>query len=593
MRDALLKSFIRIVLIWFTLLFVYWGVSDARIGHTIQLLLHKAVLVTPLNAIAWLWYVVYHWTLPWLLVSLVLFVVAYQATHLWHWRKRVQTARGADADAPWRGMRVTLGYLPKPVWEMREPEQDFDWGAFRDRAAELPQAHREVLEQTLSVLSAYPAGTVYVGPGHTDSLLEHTLHVLEPLWMASSGRDPLLPLLAAAHDMGKIRAWKKVDLPDGGFTWKRVGWHDDWSARLFSGLPSYWKLPDEDKLLALLALRYGHKFSQAPLLPIQQTQRLVRLHELLEGADREATAEEKKAVIAANAENMPEYLTRAFLDAITESLTFYVPGLPKGRKASVWRRKSRIYISEPALREAVLQHLPEDVAAAIESSRKPREVSPVTQALFEALRVQGWLVEALPEPGTRPESDGPVPLMIARPPLWNIRSGNINLNGVLIVNIPVEEQYRLHGECPVPILTLCPLYDSSGRVINAKNIFVPTEFLQASEAENGQPMKAMEDAEALQQDTPSQKETANNADPETIGEPTHLSPKPEPEKKEELSAAGKHLGMMGLTPDSGTSRYHKKKHPTPPRRKMSDNVGTPAESTSGTTQFSDSSNGSR
>ncbi len=549
MRDALLKSFIRVLIVWFVLLFFYWGMQNSEIGVSVYHLLGKHVNVTALNALAWLWYVVYHWSLPVLGIALLMFFLGYQATHLYHWNRIKKINQGAVGDPSWRGMNISLGYLPHPTWEMKEPEQEFDWGPLKNKFNALPATHQEVLSQTLSVLANYPAGSVFVGAGHTDSLYEHTLNVLEPLWSETQKVDPLLPLLAAAHDMGKIRAFIKT--PDG--RWKRNGWHDEWSARLFSGLPGYWNLPAEDQKLALLALRYGHKFNQAPILPIQQTQRLVRLHEMLEGADRAATAEEKKIVMEANAENMPEFLTRAFLEAITETLEFYRPGMPKGKKASIWRRRSRLYISEPALREALLEHLPENVAAAIETTRKPREVAPITQALFEALRLQGWLVEALPEPGTRTESDGPAPLMIARPPLWNIRSGTLNLNGIMIVNIPVEEQYRLQGECPVPILTLCPLYDSQGKLLNTKGLFIPAEFLAASESENGQPMKAMEDAESIQHGDPIIK-------PETEEEkPSSLEPEPE-ETKKPLSAEDKAKAMMGM----GTGTAGKRK-PTKPR----------------------------
>ncbi len=487
MRDGLLRAFVRVTLTWFILLFLWWGFSDARIADSVRRLTGHAVTVTPLNALAWLWFVVVHYMFPVLGVVAALFFLGHFLAHGLHWKRRRDVEGRVIPDTSWRGMEVSMGMLPHPDWETAGPVAPVDFGPWKNRVAELPAPHQRVLRETLSAIAAHP--DAYVGPGHTDSLLEHTLGVLESTWDSNPRCDALLPLLSAAHDMGKIRAWVRNDKGE----WRRNGWHDEWSARLFSGLPGFWELPPDERKIALIALRYSHKFSRAPLLNELETQRLVRLHELLEGADRKTTAEEKKAVVEAHAESLPELLTAAFLDALSETLIYQSAQTPKGAKAGVWRKNARLYISEPLLRDALLHHLPENIAAAIESSRKAGKLSPLTAALVDALRVQGWLVEALPEPGTRTEEGKPIPLMIASPPLWNVRSGNINLNGVLIVNIPVEEQYRLKGNAPFPMMALCPTYDSQGRRIDTKSIVIPREFLEAAELENGRALKAEED----------------------------------------------------------------------------------------------------
>lgn len=489
MRDALLKSFIRLLIFWFLVVAIWWGFSNARIAHSAASLIGKAPNVNTFNAMLWMWFVVKHWTLSILAAAGLAFLLGYGIAHGIHWRKKRSLLSGVQPDESWRDIEVSIGKLPHPEWERNrdtEPMLPIHFSSYKKQFEALPSEHRAVLKETLSVIAAHP--DAYVGPGHTESLLEHTLNVLETTWNEmGSNTDPLLPLLSAAHDMGKIRAWKKNKRGE----WRRVGWHDEWSARLFSGLDSFPTLPEEDKRVAMIALRYAHKFSRAPILPQKETERLVRLHQLQESADRTATAAEKQAVLEVNAESMPELLTRAFLESLTNELLFYGARLPKGSKASVWRRGQRLHLSEPAVREAVIKNLPENVAAAVESSRRPGEINSVTLALIDALRVQGWLVEALPEPGTRvTDEKKEVPLMIANPPLWNVRSGNINLNGLLVVNIPPEEQYRLGAECPTPILVLCPHFDGQGRRIDTKKLVVPKEFLEAAELETGKTLQA-------------------------------------------------------------------------------------------------------
>lgn len=48
----------------------------------------------------------------------------------------------------------------------------------------------------------------YAGVGHDRNLYEHTLSVVKKSWV--KGCDPLIPLAAAAHDIGKLITFKKI-----------------------------------------------------------------------------------------------------------------------------------------------------------------------------------------------------------------------------------------------------------------------------------------------------------------------------------------------------------------------------------------------
>jgi hypothetical protein len=549
-RDELLRSWRRVVLFWFAVTGIWWGLRNARIADAVRALGGSATRLTPLNSLTYAWWVMRHWTFPVLAISVGLFFLAYGVAHLLHRRRLENVQGGVPADTPWRGMKVSIGWLPHPEWEMKEPMESFQFGPYQDRFRKLPSPHRKVLTEILSVLAAYPAGEAYVGPGHTDSLLRHTLGVLQETWDQNPNPDPLLPVLAAAHDMGKIRAFVKVSTPEGD-AWRRNGWHDEWSARMLSGLPSFWELSDEERRIAMLALRYGHKFSRAPLLPMAETQRMVRLHELLEGADRRVTSEEKQAVLSASAESLPELMTRAFLDALQQTMRYYGASLPKGAKANIWRNGSRVYISEPGLREALLKHLPENIAAAVSTSRSPGKFSQITEVWVEAMRVQGWLVEALPELGhEEPETGKPQPMMIANPPIWNVRSGTINLNGVFVVNLPVEELYRLGQNAPHRIFVLCPTYDSSGKALDTKGLRIPAEYLEASQAENGKALKVVDDASP---------ETPVNSEDSVRAEAL-----PKPDSSAEAPSESRETGDAPTTPEASERKQTHRETPREP-----------------------------
>lgn len=441
MRSDLPSAWGRVTAFWWLLALLLWSLRNDAIeesAHAIHLPLHHPV--TALNAAPVALRVLSHWTLPSLLSIGAAFAagigIAWMAAVLLR-RKAMRRSKPAGG---WRGIRVSLGELPKPDWA---PPPALPLLTLTvDSLPETAPVYRRLLVEALSYLAAHP--DAYVGPGHSGSLLDHTLNVINMLYQTGADgthalEDPLLPALAAAHDAGKVLAWRKTASGE----WRKRGEHDDWGGLIVSQLPSFLDLPSPEQRILALALRYGHKPRRIPHLPPEDARRLTLLQSALSGADRAATAAEKRHVLTSL--DKPAVLEAAFMDALAV-VPFQSPGAKHGLAAVGWRRDARVFLLEEGLRKAVLRELAPDVAAAYGGTyRAPGRVAPITRDLLAMFAAKGWLLA---------EHDG----MAAEPALWNMRSGTIDFAGVIVLDLPEDLLAKLPANAPFKITLGRPLF---------------------------------------------------------------------------------------------------------------------------------------
>lgn len=450
MRKLLLKSFLMVVAFWWIAAFLVFSLADPstnlavleRLQHLAPFLsLHLPRQASALDALHLQILALKYWTLPVLGLSGLIAGIGVGFAALYtHFRIRQRYLREMPANRYWRDLGITLGELPiPPVLPSEEtvlsgmPEDTVEEPASEEppeileRLKTLPSIHRELIDQIIGVLAAHPEA--YVGPGHKTSLLEHSLNVLEvSLSRKESETEPLLPVAAIAHDLGKITSFEKQE--DGSF--KRVRWHDKESARILATLDGWWKLPEIERKSLLLALRYDHSSGNIPTTGPGVRERTLALQGLLETSDRTATAEEKKIVLADLP--LPDMVFEAFMKALP-TFPLHVAGFApaKNVKAAGWKKGDVLYLLENQCRERVLQTMDPDINAALGGLfRAQHTIAPFSQALFQSLESRALLIR---------EYEGQV--VKAEEPMWNILSGTKEFKSVIMIRITEEMRLRL------------------------------------------------------------------------------------------------------------------------------------------------------
>lgn len=450
MRKLLLKSFLMVVTFWWIAAFLVFSLADPgtnlAVLERLQSLAPFLTLNLPrqasaLDALHLQFLALKYWTLPVLGLSALVAGMGVGLAALYtRFRIQQRHLREEPANRYWRDLGITLGELPippvlpseetvlsgLPAEETNAPAPD-ESPATLNRLQALPAVHRELIDQIIGVLAAHPEA--YVGPGHKTSLLEHSLNVLEvSLSRKESETEPLLPVAAIAHDLGKITAFEKQE--DGSF--KRVRWHDKESARILATLDGWWKLPEIERKSLLLALRYDHSSGNIPFLGKGVRERTLSLQNLLETSDRVATAEEKKVVLADLP--LPDMVFEAFLKALP-TFPLHVAGFApaKNVKAAGWKKGDVLYLLENQCRERVLQVMDPDINAALGGLyRAQNTIAPFSQALFQALESRALLIR---------EYNGQV--VKAEEPMWNILSGTKEFKSVIMIRITEAMRLKL------------------------------------------------------------------------------------------------------------------------------------------------------
>lgn len=354
----------------------------------------------------------------------------------------------AKSRGEFRGMDLSITNMPCPDPVSFKPIK-------AQLAGSVPAHHMPLINQLLGYLQAHP--DAFCGDGHSTTLLEHHLGVIDEAF-EYEGADPLLPLAAAAHDIGKTVSHAKQN-----GEWVRLSYHDKESGRLLAKFPAWWELPEDERSILLLAVKYEHSPNLMPVtfpgLCSKGMRRAVTLLQQLRDIDGLATRGEKRRVLETL--NVQDLAIETFLRVVPQ-VPYQVKGLAKRIKAAGFRVGERLYLSEHHIRETALSKLDDDVAAAFGGDFRARgQAGEFTQVLLAALADRGWLIttiEGVPE-GSEKAKTWTVP---ADQALWRVRSGFIEFRGMIAVELPVEHQGLYPQETAYEVMVLGPQGKNTG-----------------------------------------------------------------------------------------------------------------------------------
>lgn len=426
MKNKLLQSFFFILSFWWTVLFVLFSLEPSlTVDALTRLGRAPDTSVSALNHLKYWIDLLEAWTIPmvgWLGVSMVLgFVVTgWSVVKVVIGRKHRETG-----DGEYRGIKLTLGEFPQPVMLKSVPMKGFSAsGEFGKKVSNMTPEQLSLLKEIFEVIAAYP--DAFPGDGHGVTLLEHTINVVEKI-LNEPDSMPLAAVAAAAHDVGKITAFKM----DGG-EWKRVKAHDKESGKWLALLPSWWKLPEDERNALVLAVKYDHSRGALPTRPDdgRASALAMQIIQQVSKADCQATKEEKQKVL--DAREVDTLILQSFVDELPR-LTWQDMGLPPGVKAVGWKVGKRLYFLESQLRERCLAVLDPDLTAALGGFyREKGKIAPFSIALMKVLNDQGWLVKQIGKIKVPDEM-----------PLWKIKAGSKEFSAIIAIDVPDDMLDRL------------------------------------------------------------------------------------------------------------------------------------------------------
>lgn len=427
MRPKLLQSFVLVVLFWFVATTLYWSFASPSVNLEAALRLKGLLPLLPfnppakasvLNALPIQAFVLKYWTLPVVLLSAVSFGLGYGAMWMLARRSNDERDERERGKGEFRGVTVTLGDLPLPE---QLPRDEIGLESEGDELQRMTTAEKTLLEEILGTLHA--ANSSFAGAGVTEDL---TTHVSNLAFRAlQHRRQPALSaLVAAAHELGKLTAYKKG--PDG--QWVELKSHDREAARILGTLPGWWGMPQHERLAVMLAVRYRSKPWEMPTevegdAGVYRTAR--DLLDIATGVQEQVVQEEQKKTLEKT--ELPDVVFDAFMQTLP-GLAFQNRGLPKGVRAVAWKVGPRVYMLEIALREAVLKKIPAEIAGALKPAQKERpRLQPFTVELLKALDERGWLVREIGKAK-----------LATNEAVWTIQAGKLEFKGVIVVDVPED-----------------------------------------------------------------------------------------------------------------------------------------------------------
>lgn len=429
MRPKLLRSMMMVTLFWFVATTLYWSFSDPRTNWEALRSLHALFPFLPLTipdsptimtSLGVQLQVLAYWTVPMLAGTAISALVGTGLVWYRAWNAAKARAAREGGSGEYRGLTVTLGNLPvAPSFPCDEIElgEDPD-GLLRKATA----AEKRLLEQIFGTLSAHP--DCYPGPANTGTALDVAMATALRALEQHRTHPGLAACAAAAHELGKITAFKKN--PQTG-AWVASKDEEREAARILSTLSGWWALPSDERTALCMAVKYK---SQPRLMPeIEGSQAIYRLSQDLlytaKEVQTEVVQEEKQKTLEKH--ELPDVVFEALKKALP-LMAFQNKGLPKGVRAVAWKTGRRVYMLEIALRESVTAQMSKDIVEALQPTgkNKPR-VQPFTVELLKALDSKGWLVTEIGERKLPPAEA-----------LWTVQAGKLEFRGVIVIDVPDE-----------------------------------------------------------------------------------------------------------------------------------------------------------
>jgi len=454
MRSRLLHSFLFVLGFWWIAAALYWSVSGPEINHTALLRVvglfpwvtaQLPEYVNVLEAWSIQKQVLSFWSVPVIVVTLVSATIGALLVWGFAWLRDRERDERIKSTGDYRGVSLSLGPLPVP---QTPPLQPVALRATDDSLKRLTEEQLAVLRDVLGLLAANREA--FAGePQPPGSLLSRTAKATY-----AALRDPqhpgLLAIATAASELGKLTAWKK----DEEGAWIPVRNEERESARLLAALPSWWNLPETERLAVLYAVKYRRRVDLLPESPKNPAvYRLPRslLDRLIQETKPAApVATDQSAVPASQAapasivppsdlprakayeQRDPEIELFEVFEREVAMLPFQTLGLPKNIPAVGWKKGNRAYLLENRLTESLMPKLRPELQVAYAPSREKVRVEPLTAALLKLFHKKGWLV--LEHGSTKiPPHEG----------LWVIQAGKLEFSRVIVLELPEEILARL------------------------------------------------------------------------------------------------------------------------------------------------------
>lgn len=454
MRSRLLQSFLFVLGFWWLVAAFYWSVSDPNVNlesllRTKELIPWAEIVIPEHVNVLKAWdiqkQVLSFWSLPVTLVTLLSAGVGGGLVWLWAVVKNQERAERVKSQPEgYRGVTLTLGVLPVP---QTPPLQKVGLRATDKALQVLTQGELATLTDVLGLLAANQE--CFAGENQpAGSLLQRTLKATY-----KALKDPDHPgpaaLVAAASQLGKITAWKK----DENGAWIRIKHEQREAARLLSALPSWWALPEVERLAVLYAVKYRGQIDLLPEVKDPAVYRLARaLLEQREAEEPVAAAKPTEDVpTKAYEQRDPEVELLEVFEREVAMMPFQTMGLPKNIPAVGWKKGNRAYFLENRLTEHLMGKLSPTLQAAFAPSNEKVRVQKLTAALLKLFHEKGWLV-------CKHESDTVPP----HEALWVIQAGKLEFSRVIILELPPELVERL------------PPKDSYYEVVVKRPLFQPS-----------------------------------------------------------------------------------------------------------------------
>lgn len=213
--------------------------------------------------------------------------------------------------------------------------------------------------------------------------------------------DELVPIIALAHDLGKIKTFKQK--ADGSWFAARED-HDSLSAQMLMRIPEFWKLPRRERRITLLVVSTYHRDAELRrhVEHVGYEDRIFALLQLLIVADKAAgmleegkksTTEEEAAEKDEEEDWRPKVWT-AFTQLINQANRI----APKhnqyriGQKSVVGKDMPMIILNEMSVRKELERMLPKECLRYAQT-RVGGDVNGLTALLLETLDKHGVLVK--------------------------------------------------------------------------------------------------------------------------------------------------------------------------------------------------------
>lgn len=441
MRPSLLKSFLVVVIVWFVVTALAWALGDpdtnlanlralARLApwHDFQV----PERAHALNALGIQSQVLSYWTVPVLAATVVVALLGYGTVWLFGYRKHKEREHRERSQGSYRGITSSLGRLPLPP---TLPRAQVELGAPAATLERLTVAEKSCLSEILGLASAHPH--TYSGDP-AQPFVERTLAVADSA-LQSSARPGLSAIVAAAYELGRITAYKRSDTGEWALG-KPLGRE---AARHLTALPAWWRLPHNERMAVLLAVKYRDCPAFMPNpgdASYELAKTLIASAPALQGqvASTSAPAPVEHplarpiaaAPVADEPDNRPvsEQLFSHFMRFLPQ-LPFQSPGQPKSVPAVGWKVGRRLYLLENALRNSLTQRLSPALKATLEAGdyAKKTKLPPMTYELIAAFEARGLLVREI----------GKAKVDLAQP-FWKISAGVKDFQRVLILDASEE-----------------------------------------------------------------------------------------------------------------------------------------------------------